>query len=140
MDNSIEARDYARKMIKEHEGYSQFPKPDAKGTVQIGYGTNLTLRGLEPGEADWLVIQDVNRLHHFLTSFPWYSALSINRKAVLIDMAYNLGRDGLQGFGKMLAAIEAGDFKRAALEIYESKWAAQVGSRAVVDAELMRNG
>lgn len=140
MDETQPASELARRMIEAHEGYSSHPRPDAKGTVQIGFGTNLTTRGLSRGEADWLVIQDVRKAQEFLSNYPWYSALSERRKAVLIDMVYNLGQDGFQGFGQMIACLKDGNFRAAADEMLKSDWLQQVGSRALEDAELMRRG
>ncbi len=60
------------------------------------------------------------------------------RAEVLIDMAYNLGVGGLLGFKRALAAVEAGDFPAAAAHMMDSRWAAQVGRRAVELAGLMR--
>ena len=140
MDQTIDVMQTARTLIKRHEGYSRFPKPDAHGTVQIGYGLNLTRRGLDQGEADWLLIQEVRRLHDWLTSFPFFQAMSVNRKAVLIDMAYNLGEAGIDQFARMLAWLDKGDYDSAADEMLNSEWRQQVGERAVSDAELMRRG
>lgn len=140
MDNSIEAKALARTIIKRHEGYTKFPKPDAKNSIEIGYGTNLTLRGISPGEADWLLMQDVNRLEGWLSSFPFFDGLSANRKAALLDMAYDVGDEGIDQFGKMIGWLLHGDFEHAALEMLDSAWAREVPSRAQDDAQLMRQG
>ena len=140
MDESSQARDAARLLIERHEGYSQFPVPDAHNTVEVGYGLNLTRRGLLKPEADWLVIQEVNRLHGWLTSFPFFEGLSVNRQVALIDMAYNLGEGGFEAFGHMLSALSRGDFIVAADAMLNSKWAQEVYTRAHDDADLMRKG
>ena len=62
------------------------------------------------------------------------------RLGVLIEMCYNLGLSGLAGFKKMLAAVEAGDYKKAAKEMLDSKWAFQVKGRAVELAKIMETG
>jgi len=62
------------------------------------------------------------------------------RQAVLVDMAFNLGRAGLASFQKMRAALALGDFERAAAEMLDSLWARQVGRRARELAEMMQTG
>ena len=55
-------------------------------------------------------------------------------------MMFNLGKTRLSKFVKMRDAIEDHDYNRAAKEMLDSKWADQVGNRAVELAELMRGG
>lgn len=60
-------------------------------------------------------------------------------KAILTNMAFNLGKRGLKGFRKMLAAIKLGDWGTAANEMENSKWFNQVGDRSKRLVERMRN-
>ena len=140
MDTSIQARELARQVIERHEGYTRFPKPDAHNTLEVGYGLNLNRRGLYRDEADWLVIQEVTRLYGWLSSFDWFSPMSVNRQAALIDMAYDLGEDGIEEFARMMAWLDSRDYASAADEMLNSKWAIEVGQRAADDARLMRDG
>jgi len=50
---------------------------------------------------------------------------------VLTNMVFTLGKKGLDEFDDMWAAIEVGDWKKAAAEMKDSDWAKQVGNRAV---------
>lgn len=59
--------------------------------------------------------------------------------SVLLNMAYNLGEEGLLGFTDMWDAIEVGDWQRASAEMKDSKWAKDVGNRAVRLADRMAN-
>ena len=45
------------------------------------------------------------------------------RYNALVSMAFNLGRDGLQRFSKMSAAIACNDWEKAASEALNSVWA-----------------
>lgn len=54
-----------------------------------------------------------------------FDALSEPRQRALVNMAFQLGLKGLQGFGKMVKAITAGDWRRAHAEALDSKWARQ---------------
>ena len=57
---------------------------------------------------------------------------------VLVNMAFNIGRPRLSRFKKMLAAVNAKDYKAASQEMIDSKWYHQVGRRSVELAEIMR--
>jgi lysozyme len=58
----------------------------------------------------------------------------------LINMAFNLGLTKLRQFKMMWAAIEDNDFEVAAQEMLNSKWASDVGKRALELSEQMRTG
>ena len=49
---------------------------------------------------------------------------------ILVNMLFNMGRPRLTKFKKMNAAIEACDWKTAAVEGRDSRWYNQVGARA----------
>ena len=49
---------------------------------------------------------------------------------ILVNMLFNMGRPRLTQFKKMNNAIEAGDWKTAAVEGRDSRWYNQVGNRA----------
>ena len=62
------------------------------------------------------------------------------RQRALANMAFNLGRSGLAGFKKMIAAINANDWPEAARQCLDSRYATQVGSRAKRIADALRFG
>jgi lysozyme len=70
----------------------------------------------------------------------WISALDPVRQAVLVNMAFNLGVEGLLDFHKMLAAVEHHQYGQASDEMMDSLWAAQVKGRAAELAAMMRTG
>ena len=57
-----------------------------------------------------------------------------------MDMAFNMGVPRLCKFKNMWAAVEAGDFDTASIEMLDSRWARQVKSRATKLAEAMKTG
>lgn len=61
------------------------------------------------------------------------------RLRALVNMSFNLG-NRLLGFKKFLAAYNAQDWKTAAKEMMDSKWAQQVGERAVRLRNMILNG
>lgn len=112
------------------------------GHVTVGWGHNLEAKPV-PGipirvgvsitreQADRLLIADIlDARRSVLTRWPWAASLEPQRLAVLIDMAFNMGVIGLDKFRKMLAAVRSGDYRRAGVEMLDSKWAVQVKDRA----------
>ena len=65
-----------------------------------------------------------------------FKVLTPIRQCVLVMMAYQLGGSGLNGFVKTKAYIESSEWKKAALEMMDSKWASQTFSRAERTADM----
>ena len=58
----------------------------------------------------------------------------------LVNMTFNIGITRLVKFRKMWEAIGDDDWEKASLEALDSKWAEQVGNRAVEIAAMLREG
>ena len=130
-----------RDQLKRHEGYRQHPYEDSVGKLTVGYGRNLDDVGVSEVEADIMLKNDMDSAKATLTLYlPWTKRLSQARFDVLHNMAFNMGIGKLVGFVKMLSALRAGDFDKAADEMLDSLWAQQVGTRATELAAQMRNG
>jgi len=71
------------------------------------------------------VLTDLDR------NIPWWKDLNEDHQRVMANMAFNLGINRLLKFKKFLSALEEKDFEKAAVEMMDSKWATQVGPRAV---------
>jgi lysozyme len=134
------ARDIARAQLRIDEGTRAKPYRDSVGKLTIGVGRNLDDVGLRPHEVDFLLDNDIAEAEADARVLFAFDGLSANRQAALINMAFNLGRARLAAFGNLRAAIEAGDFARAAAEMLDSKWAKQVGPRASRLAQQMIEG
>ena len=61
---------------------------------------------------------------------PVIGTLDPVRSAAIMNMTYQLGVAGVDGFDKMWAAIEAGDWLLAARAARDSRWARQTPNRA----------
>ena len=130
-----------KQMIKRHEGLRLKPYRDTVGKLTIGYGRNLEDVGISLEEAELMLEHDLDRaIQAAREVIPGFDELDEVRQAVLVDMAFNLGRAGLGGFRRCRAALALGDFERAASEMLDSLWARQVGRRAEELAEMMRSG
>lgn len=130
-----------RVWLADDEGERSKPYVDTVGKITIGIGRNLTDNGLSPDEIEFLFRNDANRVEAELThAFAWFPTLDTIRQRVLLDMNFNLGISRLRLFIEMLAAVEIGDYARAADEMLQSHWAKQVGRRAIRLAAMMRDG
>tara|TARA_R100000963_G_C4633645_1_gene98157 strand:+ start:373 stop:828 length:456 start_codon:yes stop_codon:yes gene_type:complete len=64
-------------------------------------------------------------------SIPWWKDLPEDLTRVMANMCFNLGVTRLLKFKKFLTAIESKDWDTAAVEMMDSRWAVQVGPRAI---------
>jgi len=137
--NLLERR---KEQLLRHEGLRLKPYRCPAGKLTIGIGRNLDDRGISQTEAYVLLENDIQNCEKQLVDeIPEiYSGLDEVRKSVLLNMCFNLGIGGLLGFNNTLAYIAAGDWERAANGMLASKWAKQVGRRAIELSELMRKG
>tara|TARA_R100000951_G_scaffold99934_2_gene90512 strand:+ start:771 stop:1187 length:417 start_codon:yes stop_codon:yes gene_type:complete len=127
--------------LKQHEGLRLKPYTDTVGKLTLGVGRNLEDKGITEQEALFMLNNDVDYFYkNIAKELPWIKNLDDARQNVLVNMAFNLGIAGLMTFKKMLLACEHGNFKIAATEMLNSKWAEQVGYRAVELSEQMRTG
>ena len=121
--------------LKTEEGFRAKPYPDTRGFLTIGYGTNLA-EGITKQEAETLLRSRLETAQATLRAdWPPYDAQPENVKEALCDAAYVLGPHGVQEFKRMLAALEAGDYSRAAAEMLNSDFAKEDPSRAKRIAE-----
>jgi len=130
-----------RAQLVKHEGLRLKPYKDTVGKWTIGVGRNLSDVGISEAEASYLLDNDIRKaVDDASTLVENFETLNDTRQHVLIDMAFNLGRSRLSKFRLMLAAVEAGDFKKAADEMVNSRWYLQVGPRSARLELMMRTG
>lgn len=127
-------------MLIDHERLKLKPYRCPAGKLTIGIGRNIEDNGISPAEALFLCDEDIKRCIKELKTFRWFLDLDEVRQAAMIDMNFNLGFPRFKGFRKMIAAIEAGYFDKAADEMLDSTWARQVGRRAQHLAHMMKTG
>lgn len=133
--------DALRRQLTLHEGRTRSPYRDSEGKLTIGIGHNLDDRPLSDRVVDMIFEEDVGvALRDLALKMPWYVSLSERRQLVLADMCFNLGIGKLLLFVKMIAALRRGDWNDAAAEMLDSKWARQVGNRALRLSTMMREG
>ena len=120
------------------------------GALTIGYGHNLDANPI-PGmgatsrlteeEARRLLATDMRKTEEEVReALPFAEALTPARYAVLVNMAFNLGTARLLTFKNTSADVAIGEYTAALRRMLRSRWAAQVGRRAVELARQMDSG
>jgi lysozyme len=123
--------------IKQHEGFVSHPYKD-NNHLSIGYGTNLSY--LTEAEAELLLIHRLAIIQSELDHYQWYTKLTDSRKAVILDMAYNLGLPGFMKFKHLIWRLDNNYYTAASNAMLESKWCKQVGNRCRTLAKQMKQG
>ena len=121
-----------------HEGYRRHLYEDTEGVMTIGVGYNIEEKGLPDYIIRLLLDDSIKEARSELSRIAPDLHLSRPRQDVLLNMLYNMGAPRLLTFKKMWKAIEDNDFDTAADEMLDSKWADQVGQRAIELSERMR--
>lgn len=117
------------------------PYRDSVGKLTIGVGRNLEDVGITKDEAMYLLANDLRRVYsEVANALPYFQKQNDARQNVIINMAFNLGLTKLLEFKYMLAHVMRGEYDLAADAMLQSKWARQVGNRAVRLAQVMRSG
>jgi len=128
------------KLIKKHEGLSLKPYTDTQGFLTIGYGRNLSSKGISKREAEVLLANDIDEAMHELYKvlpnvFDWPE----DAKIAIIDMMFNLGSYKFRKFKRMIEVAKRNDFEAVAREMLDSLWARQVGYRAEELARMVKD-
>lgn len=126
--------------IKHHEGYRRYVYKCPAGVQTVAFGRNLEAVGISPEEAEYLLNNDIKRCVEQLERYIWFTHQPRGVKDALINMCYNLGITRLLGFKRMIAALAVNDYRTAAIEALDSRWAEQVPERAKDIALMIRMG
>lgn len=133
-----------RDRLYANEGKKKSAYQDSLGYWTIGCGRLIDAKknaGLSDAEIDYLLTNDIQTARLALQSFSWYLKQDQVRKDALVELCFNLGRDGLLGFKKMIAALDTLNYKLAVQELLDSKWATQVGKERINDLVYrLKNG
>jgi len=120
--------------LKGDEGFVPHEYKDSLGYSTIGYGRLIDKRkggGLTEDEADYLLSNDVAKAwEQVKKAIPWITDQPETVQRGLVNMAFQMGIDGLLGFKNSLAFIKAGEYDKARSNMEQSKWFKQTPARA----------
>lgn len=93
-------------------------------------------------QANEYLLADIYHASDCLTRFPFTTNLSITRREVCVELMFWIGCTGFKNFTRMNKALNCGDWKLAALELYNSELGKDptLRGRARELAELMWEG
>lgn len=115
--------------LRRDEGEVLTAYADHLGYLTIGVGVLIDKRkggGITAEESAYLLSNRIKAKEAELrTALPWFAQLDSVRQAALLNMAYQLGVEGLKGFPKMLAALRDGRWAEAEYQALDSVWAKQ---------------
>ena len=153
-------REKLKAQLVKHEGKKNHVYKDTEGHPTIGVGFNLDRSGarakIEALGLDYAKVkagtQDLTdeQVYKMLDGdmdtaiadsksvFPKFTDLSDVRQRVIVDMVFNLGKSKFLGFKKLIDAVKADDFAKAADEMKDSTWYTQVGQRGKTLEKMMR--
>lgn len=130
--------------IKKDEGFRSAIYLDIVSVPTGGWGHAFLVGSTLPRSV-WedIFSSDFSTAWEATANLVWqrgYSDIGWARKGVLCNMIFNLGLSGLLKFQKMFAALDKRNYKEAAAQMLDSKWAKQVGERATRLAYSMETG
>ena len=137
----ITLKQVASLQVKKHEGFRAKPYRDSVGILTIGYGWNLEANGLPAHMYEELfdiAMDDAMKIAKEFTGEVW-DKLNMERQAVLVNMAYNLGYR-LMKFVTLRSAIRSLNYEYAARRMRTSLWYKQVGNRGEELSKQMETG
>jgi lysozyme len=114
----------------------------SEGYNTVGIGHCMDTKPISKRASRVIFEDDVqDSLRDLDRAVPWWRSLSEGRQRALANLCFNMGIARLLGFKNMLDCLHRGDYRRAALECLDSKWAKQVQqSRIDRITRLIREG
>ena len=118
-----------------NEGFRSKPYQCSEGVWTIGHG----LTWLTEEESLHILTGRISQLHlKLLDDLDWYKDMPPEIQGILIEMVYQIGYSGVMKFKKMIANMIDTDWKGAATEMLDSRWAKQTPNRANRLADIVR--
>ena len=130
-----------RKQITKHEGieYKLYKCTSDKWT--IGVGRNLDDRGISHDTAMQMLDEDIDIcINELQQTVSYWDDLPERVQEALVNLCFNMGIKRLMAFKKTFGYLRVGMFAKAADELLDSRYANQVGQRAIDVAHMIREG
>lgn len=133
------------RQLRTDEGEKACAYQDHLGFWTIGVGRLVDARkpgaGLRSEEISFLLQNDIDdRIEALTRALPWFQNLDDARRGVLVNMAFQLGTEGLLKFKNTLELIRSGRYVEAADAMLQSRWAEQTPARAERLSDQMKTG
>ena len=123
--------DELREAVKLSEGYRARVYKDTLGIDTIGYGFAIKDLELDKDICDMILDKKLNKLIKDVDNkFSFMDDIAVEAQDVVYEMCYQLGINGFSKFKKTIAYLRDEDYKMAAIEMLDSRWAKQTPNRA----------
>ena len=133
--------------VKKHEGYRNKVYLDTLGKRTVGVG-HLCVEDFWEDDKEYEEKFLMTILEHDLSTaikganelMAEHDCMDINEKAheILIEMVFQLGKNGVSKFRKMWEALAEKNYIGASYEMLDSRWAKQTPNRANGMAKTMK--
>ena len=132
--------DRIRTTLIKHEGIELKPYRCTSDKLTIGVGRNLDDNGISHETAMQMLTEDIDAaVEDLRRNLTWFDAAPVPVQEALVNLAFNMGMPNLMQFRKTLILLRDGSWGRAADELLDSRYATQVGYRAVEVADMIRS-
>lgn len=120
--------------LRRDEGEVLHAYQDHLGYWTLGVGRLIDKRkggGITAAESAYLLDNDItSKTYELVVALPWVDQLDPVRRAVLQNMAFQLGIAGLLSFKNTLNFVKNGNYAQAAMNMQISKWHSQTPERS----------
>ncbi|MFW0778469.1 MAG: glycoside hydrolase family protein [Rickettsiales bacterium] len=122
-------------MVAKEEGFRAEPYYCSKGYPTIGYGLRIGPKGADLALYTFTISKEAAsadlkaKLIEYadqargLFAHGVFDNLTEPRQSIIQSMIYQMGRSGVSGFRRFIAAVNSGDYEAAKSEMLDSKWA-----------------
>ena len=118
-----------------NEGFRSKPYQCSEGVWTIGHGFTW----IAEEESLSILTGRVSELHlKLLDDLDWYKDMPPEVQGVIIEMCFQMGFAGFRKFKKAISNMQDKDWKGAADEMLDSRWAKQTPGRANRLADIVR--
>jgi len=131
-------RDLIKKRLIDFEGLELKLYFCKSNKPTIGVGRNCMDNGITEEEAMYRLNNDISTVikkldRHWIT----WRKLPITAQYVCIDLVFNMGINTFMSFRRTRSYMELNEWEKAGDELLDSKYAEQVGRRAIFNSEQL---
>lgn len=130
--------------LRRDEGEVLYAYQDHLGYWTIGIGILIDKRkggGITKEESSYLFQSRLRKMKaELIQKLPWVDTLDEVRQGALLNMAFQMGVEGLLTFVNSLELVRKGEYAAAASNMLKSKWAEQTPNRAYRITQQIKNG
>lgn len=129
-----------KETLIKHEGLRLDMYKDSLGIYTIGVGHNIEERGITARVAAVMLEEDIDvAVEDLKRNVSFFDDLPEAAQEALVNLCFNMGIPRLMQFKKTLSFLREGKYEKAANELLDSRYASQVGYRALEVAEMIRS-